>query len=88
MNLNDALQWAAIVGGFADDEISHIDEAAVVLAAEVRRLQAEVEALETLCNDLEEFAQHDPGCDLLHGNGKCDCGLLSTLKRLNERAGL
>ena len=86
MNLSNALQWADF---FAKGFKTGADaDAAIVLAAEVRRLQADVEALTTLCNDLEEFAQHDPGCDLLHGSGKCDCDLLKAIKRLNERMGL
>jgi hypothetical protein len=58
------------------------------LAEAVRYLQDQIEALTTLCNDLEEFAQHDGGCYLRHSGDKCDCGLLSTIKRLNERMGL
>lgn len=82
MSLNEALQWADLLAkGFKTGAPASV---AIVFAAEVRRLQADVEALTTLCNDLEEFAQHDPGCDLLHGSGKCDRGLLSTLKRVEE----
>lgn len=85
MNLNEALEWADWASKDDVRHIEHLQSCAVTLAAEVRRLQAEVSALTTLCNDLDEYAQHLPDCN----NGEwCDCGLRAVTKRLNERMGL
>jgi hypothetical protein len=57
-------------------------------AEAVRYLQDQIEALTTLCNDLEEYTEHSRGCYVRNKVGGCNCGLLPILKRLNERMGL
>lgn len=86
LNLNEALESADLLAkGFKEGAGA---DAAIVLAAEVRRLQDRVEVLEALCVNLDRYEiRHHPLC-MAHFGGRCNCALDRVLTQLRGRTGL